>query len=158
MHRARESLAGCGIAQPGRAPVSYSGGREFESPSRNVEKGEKHGGLVDTDRHRCLPSYHLASHGRQIIHPRSEERVMKKIKTSRQALLFECPKCYKLAVAYPPDIPYCGGIISRSPNFSTEHETITMGLLGIVDAQVAGENIDWGMMANDIGEAIEENH
>lgn len=76
--------------------------------------------------------------------------------TSRRALLFECPKCYKLVVAFPPGILNCNGIISRSPTFSTEHETATMEFISIVPTVIAQENLDYGMLANDISEAIEK--
>jgi hypothetical protein len=57
-------------------------------------------------------------------------------------------------MTFPPVIPHCAGSIG--PGWLTEHETVRMNLITIVDASIVQENIDWGMLANDIGEAIEK--
>ena len=71
-------------------------------------------------------------------------------------LLFECPVCYRVVVNLCPTTPRCGGIISPYINVSTEHDPTFMTLICTIDPTLAQENIEYGLMANDIGEAMEK--
>lgn len=72
---------------------------------------------------------------------------------SKNGIMFECPKCYRVRVSLTPKVfPICTGI--ETQNIQAGHEPVSMNMICIVPESIVNLKIDYGMLAYDVAEAI----